>query len=87
MKLLDSDRHFTSPTILAAVAEQWPEGISLDPCWDPESAGIVDVARAAMAERQIVVNVGTMLGDKDKQQLGRDLAKVIREAQAAGRRY
>lgn len=37
MKLLDSDRHFTSPTILAAVAEQWPEGISLDPCWDPES--------------------------------------------------
>lgn len=37
MRLLDSDRHFTSPTILAAVAEQWPEGISLDPCWDPES--------------------------------------------------
>lgn len=42
MKLLDSDRHFTSPTILAAVAEQWPEGISLDPCWDPESIVVAD---------------------------------------------
>lgn len=42
-----------------------------------------------MAERQIVinVNVGTMLGDKDKRQLGQDLSKIIREAKSAGRRY
>lgn len=42
-----------------------------------------------MAERQIVinVNVGTMLGDKDKRQLGQDLSKIIREAESAGRRY
>ena len=33
----DSDRYFTSPEILDLVAAQWPDGIDLDPCWDPES--------------------------------------------------
>ena len=33
----DSDRYFTSVEILALVAAQWPDGIDLDPCWDPES--------------------------------------------------
>ena len=44
---------------------------------------------ASMSERQIVVNVtvGTMMGDKDKKQLGQDLSKLIREAESAGRRY
>lgn len=32
----DSDRYFTSDEILALVAAQWPDGIDLDPCWDPE---------------------------------------------------
>ncbi len=44
---------------------------------------------STMADRQIqiTVNVGTMLGDKDKKQLGQDLARMIREAEPAGRRY
>lgn len=33
----DSDRYFTSSEILALVLAQWPDGIDLDPCWDPES--------------------------------------------------
>lgn len=32
--LRDSDRYFTSPEILGLVAEQWPDGIDLDPCHD-----------------------------------------------------
>lgn len=34
----DRDRYFTSDEILALVAEQWPHGIDLDPCWDGLSA-------------------------------------------------
>jgi len=30
-----SDRYFTPLEILALVLEQWPDGIDLDPCWDP----------------------------------------------------
>lgn len=35
----------------------------------------------------ITVNVGTMLGDKDKKQLGQDLAKMVDEARSYGKRY
>lgn len=34
----DSDRYFTPLEILDLVAATWPDGIGLDPCWDPESA-------------------------------------------------
>lgn len=30
-----TDRYFTPPTFLESVHRQWPEGIDLDPCWDP----------------------------------------------------
>jgi len=42
-----------------------------------------------MGERPVVinVNVGMMLGDKDKRQLGQDLTKLIRESDSSGRRY
>ena len=33
----ESDRYFTSEEILSLVAQQWPEGIDCDPCWDSES--------------------------------------------------
>lgn len=42
MILKDSDRWFTSENILAAVAEMWPDGITLDPAWDPESRVVAD---------------------------------------------
>lgn len=44
---------------------------------------------SATGDRPIVINVsvGTMLGDKDKRQLGQDLSRLIREADSAGRRY
>lgn len=37
MILKDSDRYFTPQVVLDKIAEQWPQGITLDPCWDPES--------------------------------------------------
>jgi hypothetical protein len=30
-----SDRYFTPQELLDLVLEQWPDGIDLDPCWDP----------------------------------------------------
>ncbi|MCY1055405.1 DNA N-6-adenine-methyltransferase [Nannocystis sp. SCPEA4] len=33
----DSDRYFTPAELLDLVAATWPNGIDLDPCWDPES--------------------------------------------------
>jgi hypothetical protein len=35
----------------------------------------------------VTVQVGTMLGDKDKRALGQDLAKIINDALSAGKRY
>jgi hypothetical protein len=40
-----SDRYMTSSEVLNLVGVQWPEGIDLDPCWDPES---LVVARQTM---------------------------------------
>lgn len=34
--MADSDRYCTSQEILDRVAAQWPDGVDLDPCWDPE---------------------------------------------------